>query len=210
MFDEPMIGRVVAPNLTAAVGKYSDAELGGVIRNGVRPDGRSMVVMPSEEFVGLTNEDLGRIIAFLKSLPAVEGPGPSVTLGPLGRIGIVTGKFKTVAQIIAETIPLPVATNEAAARGRYLARTTCPQCHGTSLGGASFPDFTTPSLQIVAAYSPESFKQLLRTGVPLGGRRLETMGPWARNHLSHFTDSEIFDLYSYLHALPAPETTAPQ
>ena len=39
MFDEPMIGRVVAPNLTSAVRRYSDAELVGVIRNGVRPGG---------------------------------------------------------------------------------------------------------------------------------------------------------------------------
>ena len=48
MFDEPMIGRVVAPNLTAAVRKYSDSELVGIIRNGVRPGGQSMMVMPAE------------------------------------------------------------------------------------------------------------------------------------------------------------------
>ena len=35
-----------------------------------------MMVMPAEGFVLLTDEDLGRIIAFLKSLPAVSGPGP--------------------------------------------------------------------------------------------------------------------------------------
>jgi mono/diheme cytochrome c family protein len=202
MFDEPMIGRVVAPNLTAAVRKYSDAELVGIIRNGVRPDGRSMMVMPAEEFVLLTDDDLGRIIAFLKSLPAVEGPGPSLSLGPLGRIGVAVGQFKTVAQLIAETVPPPVATTEEAAYGRYLARTTCPQCHGTDLLGASNPDFTSPSLRIVAAYSPESFAQLLRTGVALGGRNLETMSPAARNNLSHLTDAEIAALYSYLHAMP--------
>ena len=36
MFDEPMIGRVVAPNLTAAVRRYSDTQLAVLIRNGVR------------------------------------------------------------------------------------------------------------------------------------------------------------------------------
>ena len=75
MFDQPMIARVVAPNLTAAVHKYSDAELVAIIRNGVRPGGRSLLIMPSDVFVVLTDEDLGRIIAFLKSLPVVEGPG---------------------------------------------------------------------------------------------------------------------------------------
>ena len=202
MFDEPMIGRVVAPNLTAAVRKYSDSELVGIIRNGVRPGGRSMMVMPAEAFVLLTDEDLGRIIAFLRSLPAVEGPGPSVSLGPLGRIGVAVGQFKTVAQLIAETVPPPDATNREAAYGRYLARTTCASCHGTSLRGDSNPDFTSPSLQLVAAYSPESFTQLMRAGVALGGRNLGTMSPWARQHLSHFTDAEIAALYNYLHSMP--------
>lgn len=202
MFDEPMIGRVVAPNLTAAVRKYSDSELVGIIRNGVRPGGQSMMVMPAEEFVLLTDEDLGRIIAFLKSLPAIEGPGPSVSLGPLGRIGVAVGQFKPVAELIAETVPPPDATSEGAAYGRYLARTTCASCHGTSLRGDSNPDFTSPSLQLVAAYSAESFARLLREGVALGGRNLGTMSPWARQHLSYLTDSEIAALYSYLHTMP--------
>lgn len=203
MFDQPMIGRIVTPNLTASVRKYSDSELVGMIRNGVRPGGRSMMVMPAEEFVLLTDEDLGRIIAFLKSLPAVEGPGATVAPGPLGRIGIATGQFKPVGELIAETVPPPEATNEEAKYGRYLARTTCVGCHGTSLRGASNPDFTAPSLQIAAAYTPEQFAQLMRAGVALGGRKLETMSPWARQHLSHLTDSEIAALYSYLHTLPA-------
>ncbi len=202
MFNEPMIGRVVAPNLTASVRKYSDAELAVIIRNGVRPDGRSMMIMPAECFVLLTDEDLGRTIAFLKSLPAVEGPGPSVSLGPIGRIGVAVGQFKTVAQLIAETVPPPEATGDEAAHGRYLARTTCAQCHGTDLRGASNPDFTSPSLQVVAAYSPEAFTQLMREGVALGGRNLKTMSPWARNLLSHLTDPEIAALYSYLHTMP--------
>ena len=121
----------------------------------MRPGGRSMMVMPAEAFVLLTDDDLGRIIAFLRSLPAVEGPGPSVSLGPLGRIGIAVGQFEPVAQLIAETVPPPEATSEGATYGRYPARTTCAACHGTSLSGASNPDFTSPSLQLVAAYSPK-------------------------------------------------------
>ena len=201
MFDEPMVGRVVAPNLTAAVRRYSDTQLAVLIRNGVRPGGRSTIVMPSEAFVGLTDGDLGRIIAFLKSLPAVAGPGPSLSLGPLGRLGLTAGKFKLTAQLIAETVPPPDATGEAAVFGRYLARTICAQCHGTNLRGDSNPDFTSPSLEIVAAYPPESFAQLLRTGEALGGRNLRTMSPWAREHFAYLTDSEIAALYSYLHAM---------
>jgi cytochrome c553 len=203
LFDKPMIGRIVAPNLTAAVRKYSDSELAVIIRNGVRPGGRSVVVMPSEVFVGLTDEDVGRIIAFLKTLPAVAGPGPSISMGPLGRIGVASGQYKTAPQLVAESVPPPNATSEEAVYGRYLARTICAQCHGTNLRGQSNPDSTTsPSLQIVAAYSPAAFVELLRTGVALGGRNLPTMSPQARTFLSHLTDSEIAALYSYLHAMP--------
>lgn len=202
MFDQPMIGRVVAPNLTAAVRRYSDPELVGIIRNGVRPGGRGMMVMPAEAFGLLTDEDLGRIIAFLKSLPAADGPGPSISMGPLGRIGLVIGQFKPVPELIAETVPPPDATGEQATYGRYLARTTCAQCHGTSLRGDSNPDFTSPSLRVVAAYSPEAFTQLMRTGEALGARKLATMTPWAKQHLSYFTDSEIAALYGYLHTMP--------
>ena len=202
MFDEPMIARIVAPNLTASVRKYSDAQIAVIVRNGVRPDGRSMLVMPAEAFTWLTDTDLGRIIAFLKSLPPSSGPGPNISPGPLGRIGLAVGKFKTVAQLMADAEPPPEAASAQAGFGRYLARTTCVQCHGTNLRGASTPDFISPDLRIVAAYSPEAFTELMRTGVALGERKLDTMGPWARQTLSQLTDAEITALYSYLHAMP--------
>ena len=202
MFDKPMIARIVAPNLTVAVRKYSESELAAIIRNGVRPDGRSMLVMPSEVFSGLADEDLGRIIAFLKTLPEVTGPGPSVSPGPIGRIGLVVGRFKTVAQLIAETVPPPDAPSEEANYGRYLARTICAECHGTGLRGDSNPDFTSPDLRMVAAYSPEAFVKLIRTGVAAGGRDLGVMSAQARNNLSHLTDPEIAAVYTYLHSMP--------
>lgn len=201
MFDEAMIGRVVAPNLTTIAHKYSDAELAVAIRNGVRPGGRGVIVMPSDAFVGLTDEDVGCIIAFLKALPVVAGPDASISMGPIGRVGLAVGKFKMAPQLIADTVPPPDATGEEASRGRYLARTICAHCHGTSLRGDSNPEFASPSLQVVSAYSPEAFAKLLRTGVPLGDRKLPTMGPWSTQHLSLLTDAEIAALYVYLHTM---------
>lgn len=200
--DDPMLGILNAPNLTAAVRKYSSSQLTVIIRHGLRPDGRSMLVMPSEGFIALNDRDLGCILAFLKNLPAVDGPGPRFTPGPIARIGLAIGKFKTAAQFIAETAPPPDANSDEAAYGRYLARTTCPQCHGADLRGTSNPEFTSPDLRVVAAYSPEAFTLLLRQGTALGGRKVATMGAWARDHFSHYTDAEIAALYSYLHTMP--------
>ena len=201
-FDQPMIARLVAPNLTTAVRRYNDAQLAVIIRDGVRPNGRSVFAMPAETFNGMSDADLADIIAFLKSLPPVAGPEPSFSPGPLGRLGLATGEFKTAAEIIADTVPPPAATNPQAERGRYLARTICTECHGTNLRGDTNPEFTSPDLRIVAAYSPEAFTRLMRTGIALGDRELGIMSKRARNGLSHLTDAEIAALYSYLHAMP--------
>lgn len=203
MFDDPKIARIVAPNLTAAVRRYTDEQIAVIVRNGVRPDGRSVVVMPAEAFNAMSDQDTARIIAFLRSLPPVPGPSPDVSVGPLGRLGLVSGRFNTVAGLVAKgEAPPRAAENEEARFGRYLAQTVCGGCHGTNLRGASNPDFTSPDLSVVAAYSPEAFARLLRTGTPLGDRKLGVMGTQARNNLSHLTDSEIAALYVYLHALP--------
>jgi cytochrome c553 len=203
MLDDPKIARIVAPNLTAAVQRYSDSQLAAIIRNGVRPDGRSLIVMPAEAFVALTDADVARIIALLRSLPPLPGPAPHVSLGPLGRIGVVAGKLKTAAQRAAESAAPPEATTPEAQLGRYVARTVCGECHGPDLHGDSNPEFTSPDLAVVAAYTPEAFSQLLRSGIALGGRELGLMSRESRNNLSQLTDAEISALYGYLHALPA-------
>jgi cytochrome c553 len=205
LFDNPKIARIVAPNLTSAVRRYGDAQLVEIIRQGVRPDGRSVIAMPSAAFVGLSDADLGRIIAFLKSLRESTGPGAGISVGPLGRLGLVTGQFKVEAELVARAVSPPAAMSTEAELGRYLARTVCAECHGTSLRGDSNPDFTSPDLRVVAAYSPDAFTQLLRSGVALGGRQLGVMSTRARNNLSQLSDEEISALYSYLHVLPGTD-----
>ena len=81
-----------------------------------------------------------------------------------------------------------------------MARTICAECHGSDLRGASNPDFASPGLAVVAAYSPDAFTESLRTGVALAGRTLPVMGPRARENLSYLTDAEITALYGYVHA----------
>ncbi len=86
--------------------------------------------------------------------------------------------------------------------GEYLARTSCTECHGNTLEGQG----RTPNLTVAAAYSPEDFVRLMRTGVALGGREVGLMGEVARGRFSHFTDAEIAAVHAYLRhrAQPAP------
>ena len=136
-------------------------------------------------------------------MPPAGGPAAAGVLGPIGRFGRATGKFRMAAQLIADASPLPAATGDQATQGRYLAKVVCSGCHGSDLRGDSTPDFTSPDLRIVAAYSPEAFAALMRTGMALGDRKLGLMREVALTHFVLFTDAEIAALYRYLHALPA-------
>jgi cytochrome c553 len=69
--DIPNLVRLVAPNISAMLPRYDDAQLATVLRKGVKPDGKSVLFMPSEMFRHLSDEDLARVIAFLRTKPAV-------------------------------------------------------------------------------------------------------------------------------------------
>ena len=208
MFDNAAIARVVAPNLAAAARRYDASQLAGIIRDGVRPDGHSMLIMPSEAFIALDDADLSRIIAYLKTLPQTAGPDAVNRYGPLGRVGLATGQFKMVAQTIAESTPPPEAPGDAGGRGRYLARTICASCHGADLGGTSNPTFVAPDLSIVAGYTAVSFETLLRKGVAAGDRPLKVMPVVVRDELAVLTDQEISAMYGYLRGLPEARATS--
>ena len=58
---------------------------------------------------------------------------------------------------------------------------------------------TTPALRMIApAYSPETFRRLLRTGKALGERELKLMSSIARDDLSYLSDEEIEQIYRFL------------
>jgi mono/diheme cytochrome c family protein len=200
-YDEPKIARIVAPNLTEVVREYTDAELERVIRRGVRRDGRSVFAMPSPMFAHLSDEDLGRIIAFLRNEPAVDGPAPVFALGPLGRVGLVTRQFPPLAEEIPALTSAGGHTAPALRRGEYLALTVCTECHGQDLRGS--PEGNPPDLAIAGAYSDDEFRLLMSTGIGLGGRDLGLMSEVARSRFSYLYDDEVHDLHAYLKTLGA-------
>jgi len=198
-FDDPKVARLVAPNLTDAAARWSDAELARIIRHGVRPNGRSVFSMPAHTFSGLSDDDLGAILAFLRHVPPEPGLQAELQARWLGRLGLVLGQYRPEAELIPhDSTPPTAAPQEPLAHGQYLARTICTECHGTDLHGAAG---SAPDLVIVAAYSPETFTRLLRDGVPLDQRQLGLMGQVALKRFRNLTDREIADLYQYLAAL---------
>jgi cytochrome c553 len=205
--DNLLLAHLVAPNLTIAVRRYSNADLERIIRRGVRPDGLSVIGMPSEMFSGLTDEDLGKILAYLRSVPVLPGPAAERRLGPLARVGFVMGKLAPAAELVRRASLLTgiwPPDGDSTASGGYLARTSCTECHGLDLRGSD----PAPDLRIAAGYSLEAFRDLMRTGKALGDRELPLMSPVARQRFRHFTDEELRDLYAFLVARAAQRGSA--
>lgn len=199
LFEAPFLGRIVATNLTRVVREYSDTELIRAIRYGVKPNSRSVMVMPSTMLSPLTDHDLGAIIGYLKSRPAVDRELPTFRLGLLGRFFLWRDVFWMDADRIDMTASRPnLDLIEPASLGRYLALTSCTECHGIDLMGAESSG--TPALVIVAGYREEQFSRLMRTGVPMDGRELGLMAGVARSRFVHFTDAEMAALYAFLNA----------
>ncbi len=195
--DDWIFGRFVAPDLTRVFHEMSDAELDGVIRHGVRRDGRSTTIMPSASFHHLSDTDLNDITAFIRGQELTDGPALEVRPGLVARFFVWRQVFVPQAQRIEEGAPW---LNAEPSYGAYLAITVCAECHAMDLRGMD--DFT-PSLAVAIAYSLDDFRRLMREGVPIGGRRLELMEEVALRRFKHFTDEEVGLLHDYLKSLAA-------
>jgi len=200
MFDQPMIGTVWAPNLTQVAAHTTDQQLAQAIRQGISDEGPPLIIMPSEAFQHLTDQELAALIHMIRAQPRSGATTPEPTLGPIGRLGVATGRFNTApVQVARYAREEPARVGVQYEGGRRLAALYCASCHGPSLKGQEAePGEMSPDLMIAGAYDLAAFKTLLRTGKPASGRSLPMMGPTARSDLSHMTDAEIEQLHAYL------------
>jgi cytochrome c553 len=202
MFDNPKIASIWAPNLTLVAAHSTDQQLAQAIRQGVGADRRSLFIMPSEVYQHLSDQEVAALIAMIRRLLKGGSETPSNRYGPVGRLGIVLGKFETAPALVAEYATRePVSEGAQFEAGRRLAVLNCSGCHGPALEGQEAkPGEIAPDLSIVGAYDLPAFKTLLKTGKPAGGQKLQLMAEVARSDLSHMTDPEIEQLYAYLQA----------
>jgi len=191
--DIPKIARFVPPNVSSILPTMSDAQLVGLLRRGVKRDGTGIWLMPSEMYSHLHDQDLARIIAWVRTVPASGGATEKTEVRLLGRILVVAGKFKSGAQQIEEAAGAPAIP---AGRGAYLVMSLCSECHGQDLKGR--PEVPAPSLATAKGYSPEQFARLMHDGVGTGERQFELMTSTAKARFSHLTPEEVQAVEQFL------------
>jgi mono/diheme cytochrome c family protein len=218
--DNPALGLVITPNLTAGQGgigsQRTDEDLIRAIRHGVRPDGTPLLFMPSTEFYYLRDEDLGKVLAYIRSLPPVDNEMPASELSFTGFVGMNITKDITflAAEIIPHDEPPPPlpAPGITAEYGVYLS-ISCTVCHGLTLSGGDIPGFppewpAAPNLTAgrggrLPSWGEAGFIEIIRTGQKHGrGLGTDTM-PWTSYR--HMTDDELSAVYMYLISLPSKD-----
>ncbi|MDZ4356305.1 MAG: cytochrome c, partial [Variovorax sp.] len=78
-------GLVIAgPNITTGPGgvvaAYQPVDWVRAIRHGVNPQGRPLMIMPSEDYNRFTDGDLASLVAYVRQLPPASGQGAVVKL----------------------------------------------------------------------------------------------------------------------------------
>jgi mono/diheme cytochrome c family protein len=213
--EDPVVGLLPADNLTTGEGgigdEYSDADMIRAIRHGVRKDGKSVVFMPSHEYNEIDSKDLGSLIAYIRSVEPIDNPLPETQINiPFRLIYLIGGKLHLFpARLIdhSKPIPEPVENRNPMELGKYLA-VTCTGCHGGDYKGGpipgvppSWPESTDITSEgNLGRWTPEQFKEVMRTGITPEGREMNTQYmPWQT--FGRMTDEELEGLYTYFSSL---------
>lgn len=215
--DDPALGRIVAPNLTTGVGgigaQRSDEEFARAVRYGILPTGKSVQVMPADDYNGLSDADLAAVIAYVRAAPPQDQEWPTKRIGLLGRLLLTLGQLPIM---IADRIdlnnqpPTVVKAELSLDYGRYLAKIGgCAGCHGLGLSGGPIPgappewplaaNLTTSG--DVGKWREADFITTIRTGVNPAGKVLDNTMPWFR--YSGMSDSELQSLWRFIQSVPA-------
>jgi mono/diheme cytochrome c family protein len=215
----PMVGRVAATNLTRGKGgigtTYTDDDWVRAIRHGVRPDGSPLMVMPSQEFWHQDDDELGAIIAYIKSLPPVDRTVPERSVGPMSRLLYLADQIPLIpAELIDHDGPRPAVAppGPTAEYGKHMVATGgCYGCHGPALAGGPIPgmppgtpeaaNITPDKATGIGNWTEADFTRVLRTGKRPDGSEVNPMMPWKATAL--LSDDEIRAIWLFVKTFPA-------
>jgi len=207
---------VVSPNITAGANSvtssYGGEDWVRTLRHGVKPDGTPIMIMPSEDFNRLTDDDLAAVIAYARQLPPVAGPKRVLELPVAVKVLYAFGVVKDAAEMIDHALPpeVPVKVEVSVAHGAYVAK-TCIGCHGPTFSGGKIPgappewpspaNLTPGEGTVMHRYrSPELFLAMLRSGKRPDGTPISAVMPFGS--LRQMNDTDVRALHSYLQSLP--------
>jgi len=196
--DDPDFGDMNAPNITLLLAKYDDAGLDKLIRHGVPRDGREFWFMPSETFQYISQPDYEALVAYLRTVRPAGEPMPPIRKGPELLKLVEDGEFANAVELVKRfQASQPPDLGAQHALGRYIAMTTCTECHNSELQG--YTDFS-PNLDIAGMYEVPELERLLTTGEGKVKKDLGLMTETAQHRFAKFTPRERQAVIAYVKA----------
>ncbi|MBT9506484.1 cytochrome c [Rhodoferax sp.] len=206
--------RIAGPNITSGPGsvtvRYTAQDWERSIRHGISPTGRALMIMPSEDYNRLTDDDLASLVAWVRNLAAASGGGPVVDLPPpvkaLYGIGLIPDAAEKINHALAPAQPVAEGVN--LAHGAYVAH-MCIGCHGANLAGGKIPGGPPewpaaadlrPGAVMARYANADAFMKMFKTGKRADGSAVQVM-PFTS--LSEMSDTDVRALHLYLSNLPA-------
>jgi mono/diheme cytochrome c family protein len=217
--DAGPVMQIHAPNITVG-GTLANSDLvrfEHAVRHAVDGAGRSLMLMPSDDYALLSNEDLAAMFAYLQQLPPASATQPDSRLGPIGRVLVMLGELPifTAEEIDHARASRPAATPPAAvdaAFGAHVAQ-VCVGCHRADFSGGPLPgmppDFKpaanlTAHAQGLANWSEADFLTAMRSGRRPDGSQVNEFMPWPV--FGKMDDTELRAIWVYLRSLPPQPT----
>ena len=209
---------VSSPNLTrgahSATIAYKPVDWVRTLRHGVKPDGSPVMIMPSEDYNRLTDDDVAAIVSYVMQLSPVDGRAALVQLPvpvrALYGFGAIRDAAEKIDHALAPSQPVDAAITPA--YGAYVAN-SCIGCHGTTFSGGKIPgapptwpasaNLTPGKGSVMARYgTPELFMAMLRSGHRPDGSAISKVMPFEA--LKNLDDVDADSIYAYL------QTVAPK
>ena len=214
VIDESPVFVARPPNISpgSRVAGWSDAELSRAIREGIRPDGTLIgPPMPIELYRHLSDSDLAAIVAYVRTVPAVDTttepseysfPLPTSYGPPVGHVADIP---REVTVEYGEYLAGPVAH--------------CMECHSMTEGrpdmannlggggepfkgpwGISIAANLTSHPDALAQYSDKEVATMITTGVRPGGTPMNP--PMGYRYYANMTPEDVQAIILYLRTLP--------
>jgi len=206
----------ITPARVSMVANYTEADWVRAIRHGVDPAGRALLVMPSEDYARMSDDDLAALVAYIRSLPAGRGTLGEVRLPALVRAMYGVGVFKDAFEKIDHRLPpaQPIAVGETPEHGGYVAA-MCAGCHGLAFSGGRIPaappdwppasNLTPGEGTVMPRYATvEAFTAMLRSGKRPDGSAISKVMPFET--LGNLNDTDVKAMYAYFKTLPPRKT----
>lgn len=202
----------ITPDRETGIGKWSDAQLGRAIREGIRPDGSVIgPPMPVHFYRSISDADLAATIKYLRAQPAVQNKVPrSVFNFPL----------PPAYGPPLKKVSAPPARDKVAYGGYLVAIAHCMECHtprdengmlvearlgagGQNIKGPwgdSISRNLTPHAEGLRDWSDAQIAAAIRTGKDRSGQPYKP--PMAFDWYHSITDADMAAIVAYLRTLP--------